>query len=172
MSIIPEKVTNYNVYKENGNRFLGLADEIELPSFENITEEMRGAGIAGSWNSTTPGHFGPMEITLKFRTFTAEIAEIFSKSGERITARAAQQTYNTSTGQIAQRGLKITFQTLPKNIALGKIAIGAPTESSITQEIVYIKIAYDDKEVIEYDKMNFIFKVNGVDMLKQVRDLI
>ncbi len=44
-------------------------------------------------------------------------------------------------------------------------------ESSITLELTYILIEVDGKKRVELDKINGVFKLNGVDMLEKVRKL-
>ncbi len=44
-------------------------------------------------------------------------------------------------------------------------------ESSITLTLSYYKIVLDEVTVMEIDKLNGVFVVNGVDVLKEVRDM-
>ena len=43
---IPTKINNYNVYNE-GEKLLGVGDELTLPDFEATSETVSGAGILG-----------------------------------------------------------------------------------------------------------------------------
>ena len=52
---------------------------------------------------------------------------------------------------------------------LGKLAVGADTGATTTLELDYFKLDKDDTNVIEIDKYNQIFKVNGKDYLSDVR---
>ena len=40
---VPEIINNYNAYT-NGNKLIRVTGEMELPSFDAITEEVSGAG--------------------------------------------------------------------------------------------------------------------------------
>ena len=42
---------------------------------------------------------------------------------------------------------------------------------SVTLELTYIKIEVDSKTKVELDKLNAVYVVNNVDLLKGVRDL-
>ena len=46
------------------------------------------------------------------------------------------------------------------------------TEHSITTTCSYYKLIVDNEEIIEIDLLNFIEKVNGVDMLEKQRAAI
>ena len=43
--------------------------------------------------------------------------------------------------------------------------------SSVTMTLGYYKIALDGETVLEIDKLNNVFVVNGDDVLKEVRDM-
>lgn len=168
---IPEKVTNYNVYDE-GEKLVGIAAEVKLPNLEAMTETISGAGIAGEYESTVPGHFGSITMELTFHTIINKSFNLMNPNGNLVTLRASQQSYDVAGGQILHRGLKITVKTLPKAVDIGKLAVGKMTETKNTLEIVYIKIEENGSTLLELDKLNFIYVLNGVDILKDIRDQI
>lgn len=168
---IPEKVINYNVYDDT-DKLKGVAAEVTLPNFEAMTETISGAGIAGEYESATPGHFSSMEITIPFRTLLDTSFSLMKNKGRSIVLRAAQQSFDVSAGETKTRGLKITLRGKPKGLELGTMAVGQPTSTQNTIEVLYIKIEENGRTVLELDKLNFIFIVDGDDMLKEVRDLI
>ena len=45
-------------------------------------------------------------------------------------------------------------------------------ESSVEMEISYIRIAVNNVDLVELDKLNFKFLLNGVDMLAKIRSQI
>jgi Phage tail tube protein FII len=171
VNAVPEKVVNFNVYAE-GDRLVGVSAEIKLPSFEAITETITGAGIAGELESATPGHFKSMQIEIPFRILYDPTFSLAIPNGQTITLRASQQSFDLAAGKIEYRPLKITLKTMPKNLDLGTLGIGKPTESNNVLEILYIKIQENGVTVLEYDKLNFIYVVNGVDVLGIVKNQI
>ena len=62
--------TNFAVY-EDATEFYGM-EESTLPEISQITEEVKGAGIAGAFNGAFVGHIEAMTLTLNFRSVTAE----------------------------------------------------------------------------------------------------
>lgn len=172
---IPEKVVNYNVYDE-GEKLVGVTAEVTLPNLENMTEAISGAGLAGEFESPTPGHYGSIQIEIPFRTLNDPSFKLAVPGGRTLTLRAAQQSYDVSAGRLQHRGLKITLKVLPKGLDLGTLAVAKPTETKNTLEVVYIKIEEGEAgamtTLLELDKLNFICIINGVDVLEQVRALI
>lgn len=56
-----------------------------------------------------------------------------------------------------------------KTTTLGKVAKGKKMESKVELEILYIKVEINNAVVLELDKLNFVFVLNGKDMLAQIR---
>lgn len=170
-NVIPEKVVNYNVYNDI-EKMVGVAGEVTLPDFESITETISGAGIAGEYESPTPGHFGSQEIEIQFRTLSDTSFNLMNNAGKSIVLRAAQQSTDMAQGKVSRRPLKITFRGIPKGLALGKIGVGTPTETTNKMEVLYIKVEENGKVLLEFDKLNFICIINGEDILAEVRNAI
>ena len=42
-------------------------------------------------------------------------------------------------------------------------------DAAVTVEVVYIMIELDGKQRVELDKLNNVYKVNGVDLLAKIR---
>jgi phage tail tube protein FII len=138
VNAITEKVVNYNIY-DNAEKLIGISAEVTLPNLEAITETIAGAGIAGEYESPTPGHFGSVTMEIPFRILYDSSFKLMVPGGRLLTLRASQQSYDVAGGQILYRPLKITLKGLPKGIDLGKVAVGKMTETKNTMEIVYIK---------------------------------
>ncbi|HJF34182.1 MAG TPA: phage major tail tube protein [Sporosarcina psychrophila] len=171
MSTIPEKIVNFNVYSD-ADKLVGVAAEVTLPDFEAMTETVSGAGIAGEYESATPGHFSSQTIEIPFRSISDPSFKFLQNKGQTIILRAAQQSYDVSSGKTNIRPLKVTIKGLPKGLNLGKVGVGTPTETTNTIEILYIKIEENGVTLLELDKLNFIFIVNGKDLLEDVRNAI
>ncbi|MDQ0114357.1 phage major tail tube protein [Paenibacillus harenae] len=164
---IPEKVTQYSVYR-NGSEFLGTAD-IELPSFESLTETIKGAGIAGEIDSPTIGHFGASSVTINWRTIDPAAISLLEPKQHALDFRVASQALESATGQYSIVPTKISVRGMPKTLALGSLEANATTGTSNELEVSYIKIVADGKTILELDKYNSIFIVNGVDYLAAER---
>ena len=89
-----------------------------------------------------------------------------------ITIRGAQQISNVSAGTLEAQGFKVTFKGKTKEFDLGKLSNGNPTETKVTIELEYLRVDIDGVKMVEVDKYNFIYYLNGVDYLEQVAKLM
>ena len=55
---------------------------------------------------------------------------------------------------------------------MGTFKQGDPTGTSVKLELSYLKITRDNALVLELDKFNHVYSVEGRDYLKEIRDLI
>ena len=55
---------------------------------------------------------------------------------------------------------------------IGKLAVGEMTDTKTEFEVLYLKLTIDDKERIELDKFNYIYRVEGTDYLAGVRSAL
>ena len=76
---IPTKINNYNVYND-GEKLLGVGDELTLPDFEATSETISGAGILGEIDDPTIGHFGNMQLEIPFRTLDKEATNMMDQT--------------------------------------------------------------------------------------------
>lgn len=168
---IPEKIVNFNLYNDNEKQ-IGITGEVKLPSLEAMTETISGAGIAGEYESGTPGHYNSMEIEIPYRLVGSQPLALMAKKYSTIFLRSAKQLSDISGGGIVHKPMKITLKVSPKGLDLGKVAVGAAMETTGKLEVMYIKIETDDLVILELDKQNFVFVVNGVDQLAEIRAMM
>lgn len=57
----------------------------------------------------------------------------------------------------------------PKTITPGNLVVGDNMDTETEFEVFYMKIFLGNKERVELDKYNYIYKVDGVDYLASVR---
>ena len=163
------KVNAYNVYLD-GNKLVGISDEVTLPDFEALTETLSGAGILGEIDEPLLGHFKASEIEIPFRTLEEHMFRLASMSKAlNLTLRASTQTIDTGNINTGAMPSRIVIKGKNKAITGGKLKQGEGTGSSIKVEITYILIEVDGVKMFELDKLNFVYKVKGVDLLAAIR---
>jgi uncharacterized protein len=168
VSQIPERVVNFRCYNGPANEYLGLTD-VELPSFEAMTETISGAGIAGEYASPVLGHFASQVVKIKWRTVTAAGLSALVPVRQTFDIRGSIQQQDPMLGQIGTQALRVECTGQVKMQNLGKLEPGKVMGVETDVEIAVIRISLDDVPVIELDKFNMIFRVNGVDYLAKVR---
>ncbi|QKS70256.1 phage major tail tube protein [Paenalkalicoccus suaedae] len=170
-TVIPEKLINYNVYDDQ-EKLAGVQAEVTLPSFEAMSESISGAGIAGEYESPTIGHFGSQTMQMSFRVLNEAPFRLMRNQARTLTIRAAQQSYDKAAGRNLVRPFKVVVKGMAKGGELGTLAPGAQTNSNATIEVLYIKIELEGRTILEFDKLNYIYILDGVDVLADVRNAL
>jgi P2 family phage contractile tail tube protein len=166
-NLIPEKLNDFRVYRK-GSTLIGVAD-LQLPSFESMTETIKGAGIAGEYESPNVGHFGSQKLTMNFRSVTKQFVSTLEPNVVNFDCRAATQVLNPYTGLYTQEPIRVFVKGIPTKVDLGKMEKGSPYENSLEVEITYIKIYINGQSVLELDKLHYKYVINGKDHLATVR---
>lgn len=168
---IPEVVNDFNLYN-GGNKLLGITGEVALPDFEAITETISGAGILGEYESVIAGRYGSMEQEIPFRVVNEDLCKMVDPTiPMELTLRGAIQYTVKAIGTVDYVGMRVVFRGRTKKISIGTVKQGGPMDSAIALELTYILIEIDGESKVELDKINGVFKVNGVDLLSKVHSL-
>lgn len=170
---IPSKIHSYNLYNDDlGGRFFGVGDECSLPDFEALSETISGAGILGELDDPAPGHFSNQQMEIPFRVLDEEAVSLMDATRTvKLTLRGSQQTLSAE-GDTVFRPMRAVVRGKCAALKPGTVKNAAAMGSSVTLNIFYIKIEVNEKELVELDKLNSIFKIGGVDLLKKVREMI
>jgi P2 family phage contractile tail tube protein len=164
---IPEKLNDVFVYF-NGNNLAGTAD-IQLPSFEHLTETIKGAGIAGEYESPTLGHFQSQKLTINWRILNEDVVSLIAPVVGSFDCRGVNQVLDAATGQYIMVPCRVLARGIANKNELGKMEKGSPYDASSEIEVIYIKIDINGKTLVELDKLNYKFVVNGTDYLADIR---
>jgi hypothetical protein len=169
---IPEKINEYNAYLD-GTKMIGVASSSTLPEVNMQTSTVSGMGVNGEIDSPTLGQFESMEQEIQFNTLYSSAVDMLNPlNAVNLTFRAAQQVYDKSTGGgYAFKSLRIVEMGRVKKFNPGKIEKNNSMEATITLELTYILVEVDDVEILCIDKLNQVYRVNGEDMLADVRDM-
>ncbi|NWB91615.1 phage major tail tube protein [Pseudomonas agarici] len=167
---MPRKLKNLNFFND-GNSYLGLAMSITLPPLGRKMESYRGGGMHGPVKVDLG--FSDDGIQLEWKTGGLDLISLrqfgaVNAAGIGLRFSGAFQQDDTgevSTVEIAVRGRHET-------IDMGEAKPGDDTEHSITTTCSYYKLTVDNEEIIEIDLLNFIEKINGVDMLEKQRSAL
>lgn len=166
---IPERLSNFRVYSGTASlEEVGLSD-VELPSFDALTENISGVGIAGELESVVLGHFKSMTVKLKWLALTATALRLLKPINQSLDIRGSIQVQDPALGALGTLPLRVTCRGQIKKLGLGKFEPGKRMDSDTELEVQAISIFHAGVAVIELDKLNMIFKVDGVDYLRSVR---
>ena len=168
---MPELVGAFHVY-HNDDRLIGISDEITLPEFTALTDNMAGPGVLGEVETAAFGHFGSMEIEIPFRQVNPTMFNLVSMGPSvNVTILGGVQQRDSQTGDVDWWPALSVMRGENKTLSLGKFKQAAGTGSSIKLELTYILIEINGVKEIELDKFNFVYTVHGVDVLKKLRSM-
>lgn len=168
---VPEKINEYNAYLD-GEKMIGVVPDVDLPEIGMKASEVEGAGMLGVLDSPAIGQFESMEQEVKFNVLYSSAIHMLSPlTAVNLTFRAAQQVYD-KTGGYAFKGLRIVEQGRVKKFKPGKLKRAEGMEATITMELTYILVEVDGTVMLEIDKLNQKYIVNGEDMLAGIAELV
>jgi P2 family phage contractile tail tube protein len=167
---IPDKIVNFEVYAGTGGaKLLGVGPSVELPSFEAMTETIKGAGIAGEIDSPVLGHFGSQTAKITWRAITAAGLSLLAPVLHTLDIRGSVQTQDPGLGSVLTIPARFEVRGLTKTFALGKLEPGTVMDTETEIECTVIRLTLNSVSIVELDKFNNVFKVLGEDYLRQVR---
>lgn len=158
---------NFAIYEED-TEFYGMA-EVTLPEIASTTEEMLGSGMSGKINSVFIGHIEAMTMSLNFRAITSKTIKLVEPRYHKIEMRASQQETDNTTGVYVNKSVKHIMTVMPTKFSPGKLAVASSADASCEFSVIYYATFIDGQKVLEIDPTNFIYLVNGVDYLAEVR---
>lgn len=165
---IPQFLENYNVYLD-GPRLLGVEADATLPKLENIGDTLSGAGVLGEVEIPVEGAFKSISVETTFRTINRAMFTAASAGLHTLTFRGSQEVLDFASGGVVKQPVRVETQGMCKGIDLGKLTGGKPTDSKLTQEIIFLAVYVDNEECLLLDKINYIYRIMGVDQLAQTR---
>ncbi len=166
---IPEIISSFNAY-HNGTKLIGVTGSVTLPNLDAITEEVSGAGILGTYETSIPGFYSSMSQEIQFRVLDEDIFSLMNPSElVDLTFRGSVQSTVSSTGALTKNNIRIVERGRLKSFTPGKLELGKQMEASVTLELLYILIEVNGNKKLEYDKLNSVFVVNGKDLLEEER---
>lgn len=163
--LIPEVISNFNVYNGDAERLLGVSEEIQMPEFNAITAEIRGSGILGAYSAAIVGHYEDTDMEIPYKAISPDMMQFAPGRNHMITLRANMQSTVQKTREKANRGIKIVVGGEVKGFKPGTLKIGEPMSSSLILNVTYFKYENDGFVFFELDKINPKLIVNGQDLL-------
>ena len=164
---VMQQTINYEVYVD-GNRYLGTAS-VDLPELNYMTQEIKGAGVAGQMDVPTLAHMENIEVTLHWRSIFERPTFLLSQDSFMLSLRGAMQRYDAATGVLKVLPVRIDLRGLSTGGALGKFEPSELTDTESKFNCDYVKIMIDGQTYFEHDVFNFVHVVNGSDFLRDVR---
>lgn len=171
MPKIGNKVINYSVYGKIEGRLTILSDtsNCQLPSIESLSDTVKGAGIMGEIDFPSFCQIGSMVFTPGFRIDGEHAAALMAPGMQEFEVRWVVDRLDSANIQMGVDAHKAIIKGMPKKYDPGRVEAGATQDGSNDFEVVYYKKIVNGKAILEIDKLNNVFKVNGVDYAASIR---
>lgn len=165
---LPSVLKNFAAFND-GVSYIGIIETIKLPKLSRKMDEFRGGGMDGPVDIDLGQE--KLEIEQECAGFVVEAYKAYGCTkiaGKMIRYAGAYQRDDTGDVQ----AVEIVVRGRHKEIDPGDGKVGDKGKTGIKSALTYYKLTVDGKEVIEIDLLNFVFKVDGVDMLAEQRKAI
>lgn len=160
-------IYNANVYID-GNNHLGKAAEVKLPDFEITQDEFKGLGLWGTIK--LPSGAEAMEGEITWNSFYPEVAAkaYHPFRAAQLMIRANQQIHDAR-GLVKEVPVVTTITATMSKAGLGNFKPKERSEHNTTYQATEIRQVVDGREVLYYNALKNIYRVNGEDVLTQMR---
>lgn len=139
-----------------------------LPSVEHEAADMKGAGILGTINMPSTGQISSMVVSFAMKSINKNAASLARPGLHNLEIRFVKDVM-TSSGQMVPQGSKIFITGVQKKYDPGKVENSSTMDGSIDFEVIRYRQVIDNVETLLIDKKNYIYSVNGVDYMAQVK---
>lgn len=114
MSLFDQGITSFAVF-EDANEFVGMA-QVVLPNLAAVTQELKGAGLAGSIEAIYPGQFQAMTMSMNFNSPSKQSLKLATPVRHTLELRLAVQTEDTVEGTVGTQAQKHVVVVVPKGL--------------------------------------------------------
>ncbi|RAS17400.1 phage major tail tube protein [Paraburkholderia bryophila] len=165
---MPRKMKGFNLF-HNGTNFVGQTKEITLPKLTRKMEDYQGGGMSGPIQID----FGQEAIQLEWTCggFMPDVLKqygITKHDGVLLRFAGGYQAEDKD----GYDSIEVVVKGRHKEIDFGSTKPKEDTEMKITTVASYYKLSVNGEDLIEMDFINMIEKINGVDLLQQLRNAI
>jgi len=165
---LPSVLKNFNLFN-NGNSYMGVAEEVKLPKLKRKMDDYRGGGMNGPIKIDL-GQEG-LEIEFDCGGFMAQVFEQYGTckvDGVMLRFAGAYQRDDTCAVQAVEVVVRGRHEELDPGNAKG----GDKGKLTVKSTLSYYKLSVDGKVLIEIDLINMVEIVNGKDILIDQRKAI
>ncbi len=170
MALQVSKLTNGNCYVDDKN-FLGKFDEIQLPVLKPKMADHDPMGMVGVASFATK--MEKLEGKIKWNSFYKDVYVKFANPYKslRLMFRANKEEY-TGSDRTAEKAYVVYLSINSMGVPGGNFKSGDNAEFESDFTATYMKIEEDGITILEFDAINNIHFVDGVDLLKNFRENI
>ena len=113
-----------------------------------------------------------MEMEVAFMSLCEDVFSVMDPTESAdLSFNGALQGSDPGTGAVKYQQLSIAIRGTVKKFTPGTLKAGAKMDSRVTLGLSYYKITMDGKVMMEIDRFNGVYTVNGKDIMAEVRNM-
>lgn len=165
---LPSVLKNFNLFN-NGNSYMGVAEEVKLPKLKRKMDDYRGGGMNGPVKIDL-GQEG-LEIEFDCGGFMSQVFEQYGTCKiDSVMLRFAGAYQRDDT--CAVQAVEVIVRGRHEELDPGNAKGGDKGKLTVKSALSYYKLSVDGKVLIEIDLLNMVEIVNGKDILIDQRKAI
>ncbi len=164
---LPKKLKHFNLFND-GNIYGGIAKTVTLPKLSRKMEAYRGGGMDGPAKADLG--FGDDGIVLEWTLGGWDLIALRQYGATRadgVPLRFAGSVQREDDGGTS--AVEVSVRGRHEEIDFGDSTPGEDTEHKVSTTCTYYKLTVDGEVIVEIDLLNFVFTVDGVDLLAEHR---
>nr|DAW08810.1 MAG TPA: tail tube protein [Bacteriophage sp.] len=170
-SIIPQVLNDFGVYDGDGNKVIGVTNDMTLAEVAAKTVQMEGAGMS-PMEVVVLGLYDVITQEIPVDTpYTQLINYLDTTKNAVLNVRGAIQTENRGTGETDAIQFRYMVSGKVKNLSPGNVKRGETFGSKITMTVNRLLIELNGESVLEIDKISNKVVVNGKDITAKIRKM-
>lgn len=171
LSMMPQVLNDFGVYDGNGDKIIGVTNDMTLADIVSKTVEMEGAGmdtievvVTGMYNSIT------QEIPVD-TPYTQLVKYLDTTKNTTINVRGAIQAEDKGTGETKFLQFRYMVSGKVKQMTPGNAKRGEKFGTKISVAVRRLLMEVGGETVIEIDKLNGKVVVDGNDVTAAIRKM-
>ncbi len=144
----------------NGDNYLGKIPSVTLPKITRKTDDYQGGGMFGAVAVDLGLDSGGLDASMAVGGLEQALILEYGGGIDELQLRFAGEFYTDDESAIAE----VQMRGRITEIDMGEAKQGETTTHTYAIKNTYYKLTVDDKDLIEIDLLNFIYKINGKDV--------
>jgi P2 family phage contractile tail tube protein len=156
------KVTRDFHLMADGRSYIGLIQSFEAPKLQKKTEDILNGGMIGAVEIDM--HLEKLECSWTANEHNAQMLALFGMVDQQgVMLRVRLAVENCAPGAAAEP-VEYVLRGIVKEIDDGSAEVGKKSEIKYSMGLSYYKKVVNNVPVLEVDFINYVYRVNGVDL--------
>jgi phage tail tube protein FII len=150
------------------NQLVARDVSFTLPGINLVSAEVK---AMGDMSVPIIGLMEHMEMTIQKIGIDNGLSRMSRLISQNFEFRWVQSVVKAD-GSVTQEGCKAFVRTLPSNVPGLGVEVGSTTEGEFTYGVTRVEVIINGVQLLLVDRLSQILRINGVDHMAQIRNLL